>query len=114
MVGAGRLGYASQEGASAFSSVRPTPQLTVLAANIARENPALRVNGVDLPLLSELTPILQRGYEAITIAGYDDHNEPVAWHRAADMSAGIESDTLVRASQYAWEIVQALDKKAGA
>jgi acetylornithine deacetylase/succinyl-diaminopimelate desuccinylase-like protein len=114
MVGAGRLGYASQEGASAFSSVRPTPQLTVLAANIARENPAYRVNGVALPLMSELTPVLQRGYEGITIAGYDDHNEPVAWHRTSDMSAGIEADTLVRATQYTWSLLQALDGKAGA
>ena len=113
MVGAGRLGYAMQSGASAFSSTRPSPQITVLAASIARDNPALRANGVNLPLVDELAPIVARGYEAITIVGYDDHGEPAHWHRASDMLAGIEADTLVRASQYVTHILQALDSKAG-
>src|SRR5690606_35769152 len=51
MVGAGRLGYVTQHGASLVTSYRPSPQITVTAAQVARDNPALRVHGVDLPLV---------------------------------------------------------------
>lgn len=112
MVGAGRLGYVAQHGASLFSTYRPSPQITVTAAQVARDNPALRVNGVDLPLVDEMASIVARGYEAITIAGYDDHEEPSHWHRASDMIAGIEADTLVRATDYTAKLLQALDSKA--
>lgn len=113
MVGAGSLGYARLEGASLLSSYRPSPQVTVLAAAIARDTPELRASGVDLPLVDELAPVLAQGYEAITIAGYDDHGEPTHWHRTSDRIAGIEADTLARAAQYTLKIAQALDASAG-
>lgn len=103
------LCYASRQGASAMTSYRPTPQITALAARVARERPGLRVSGQDMDGVDEVAPLIEHGYEAIGVYGYSDPAQPTQWHEAPDAVAGIEAETMTRAAHYVWRLAQALD-----
>ncbi len=111
MVGTGRLAYVTRQSLSAFDEVRSTPKLTALAASVARENPALRVNGREMTLMTGIATAARRGYETITVAGYDDEGHAPNWRRTTDTADRIESDTLTRAAQYVSTLVRALDTR---
>lgn len=113
MVGAGRVCYVTQHGESFLSEYRPGPRITALAAEVARQKPELAVTGRPLPLVDEVAPLVQRGYEAICISGYGENGTPPNWHRRSDTVANIESETLGRAGAYVWSLVQAVDQEAG-
>ncbi len=112
MVGAGDLCYISEHGVSHLSSYRPTPQLTALAAKIARENASFHVTGKPLTILDAVAPLVRRGYEAIGIAGYDESGSLPNWHRTSDTLDKIEPDKLVQAARYTHEMIKALDGRA--
>ena len=109
MVGTGRLGYATRHGISHFSEYRPGPHITALAAQVAHDNPALRVNGQDMLIVEETANLRSRGYESLCIVGYDDQGFLPNWHRATDTLDNIEPDTLERAARYTWALMQAID-----
>lgn len=111
MVGAGRLCYVTKAGISYVSEYRPAPQITALAAKVAREHPELRVTGKDMLFVDEVSPLVTRGYEAICIAGYDDQGYGANWHRTSDTLENIEGDTLQRAARYTWHLMQAIDER---
>ncbi len=111
MVGTGRLAYVTRQSLSAFDSLRSTPKLTALAAVVARENPALRINGREMTLMTGIAAAARRGYETITVAGYDDEGHAPNWRRTTDSADQIESDTLTRAAQYVSALIRAIDER---
>ncbi len=113
MVGTGELCYIQRHGVSLFSEYHPAPQITALAAQVARARPDLRVTGRPMTILEEVAPLVRRGYEAICIAGYDATGMLPNWHRVSDRLENIEPDTLERAARYVLALVNALDKKPG-
>jgi hypothetical protein len=105
-VGAGQVCYVTGHGLSHLSDYRPTPQITALAARLARERAELGVTGRELPVVDELAPVVRRGYEAICISGYSDRQD----NSAGDTVDSIEPDTLARAAQYTYALVQEIDR----
>lgn len=111
MVGTGSLCYIQRHGVSLFSDYRPAPQITALAARVAREHPSLGVTGRPMTILEEVAPLVRRGYEAICIAGYDADGMLPNWHRQTDTLANIQPETLGRAARYTAALLAALDAK---
>jgi hypothetical protein len=62
-----------------------------------------------MTVVDEVALLRQKGYEAITIAGYDDQGYLPHWHRTSDAIDVIESDTLSRAASYASALVHEID-----
>jgi len=112
-VGAGDLIYAARQGLSAFSDVRATPQMAVLAAATARRHPELRVSGHDAAILSDGAVLAQRGYESITISAIGHDGVPLQWNRALDNVIGLDSQTLASAVRYVMALAQATAAKFG-
>lgn len=111
MVGTGSLCYVTRHGLSKFSEYRPAPQMTAIAAQVARQRPEFRVKGKPMTIIEEVAPLIRRGYEAICIAGYDELGMLPNWHRTSDTLDKIEPETLARAHGYTLALVREIDQK---
>lgn len=109
MVGTGNLCYVTRHGMSFLSYYWPHPEMVRLAGQAARKQPHLGVTGKDMLILEEVANLRRRGYRAMCIAGYNQAGFLPNWHRLSDNLENIEPETLERAAQFTWALVQEVD-----
>jgi hypothetical protein len=109
MAGTGNLCYVTKHGVSYITEYGPHPEMMALAEQTARKHPELRVIGKDMLIVEEVANLRNRDYKAICLAGYDENGWLPNWHRLSDNLSNIEPDTLSRAAQYTWALVQEVD-----
>jgi hypothetical protein len=114
-VGANRLKVAaSHEGTSHLTGYSPAPY-TLSIADAARDaNPVLGVERGPAPGTDETAVLRGRGYNALTLTGYDPITDyPAAYHAQTDTPLNLDYDGLERAYQYVRVFGETLDTKVG-
>jgi hypothetical protein len=109
MVGTGNLCYVTKHGVSDLAQYTPAPEMVTLAAQAAAEHPELAVTGKDMLILEEVSNLRFYNYNAICIAGYNAQGYLPNWHRVSDTLENIEPETLSRAAQYTWTLMNTID-----
>ena len=109
MVGTGNLCYTTRHGLTYLSEYEPHPEMLNITARAAAKNPDLYVVGRDLLMVEEVGSLARRGYKAVCLAGYDSEGFLPNWHRVSDTLDKIEPETLERAAQYTWAVMQELE-----
>jgi len=109
MVGTGGLCYVTRHGIGYLAHYRPHPEMVTLARQAAEKQPGLRVGPRDMLILEEVSNLRRRGYRALCLAGYGEDGHLPNWHRVTDTLDKIEPETLARAAQFTWALVQEID-----
>lgn len=109
MVGTGELCYVTRHGVDYLNEYCPDPEMVELAERVADRYPELRVTGREILILEEVSNLRRHDYRAICVAGYDEQGYLPNWHRLSDNLENIEPETLSRAAQYTWALLQELD-----
>lgn len=110
-VGAGHLCYITRGGLSHFSEYRPGPRITPVAAQTARDNPELLVDGRAVTTLDESAALVQRGYEAICVSSVDETGSPPSWNRVTDTLDRVDPESIRRAAEYVLALTKAVDQR---
>lgn len=108
-VGVGSPIYVQRGGLSAFTDVRPGPQVTAVAVRASRERPELRIAGRPLTTLDESSALRAHGYEALRIAAVDTTGHVPNWNRTDDTTHALNPDTLTRTTEYVRALLAGLD-----
>lgn len=109
MVGTGNICYVTKHGLSHLSEYQPSSEMLDFARNAAQKHPELTIAGKDMLIVEEVATLVNRGYKAMCIAGYNQEGFLPNWHRLTDKLARIEPETLSRAARYAWAILHEID-----
>jgi Zn-dependent M28 family amino/carboxypeptidase len=107
-VGAGRVRYTTAEGM--IIPLQSSPILVRIAGEVAAMHPDWRAR----PIVHHLLPTdqfaaLARGYQAISIMAYDDHERIPNWHQPTDTVDNVNLATVRTAADLALGIVRRLD-----
>ena len=109
-VGGGELCYLTQEGL--LKPYRPDSTLLALAQRVAKRHPELAFKAAAMMIVDEVQTLRRLGCRAICFAGRDAATDSLAyWHTSDDVVENIDSDALVRAAEFVWAMLQALDRR---
>jgi len=108
MVGAGELAYVAEGGVSLFTTYHPSPRITALAHEIAVERPELGVTPQTLDLMGGALPLVNAGYEAIAVTGYQASGSAAS---SPDSVEGVNADIMARAQTYIGALMRAIDEQ---
>ncbi|MFN8377714.1 MAG: M28 family peptidase [Anaerolineae bacterium] len=111
MVGAGELAYVAEGGASLFTSYHPAPRITALAHEVAEQHPELRVTPQTLDLMGGALPLVNAGYEAITVAGYTEQGVPGFASATPDSADQVSGEVMARAQEFVGALIRAIDER---
>ena len=111
MVGAGELAYVAEGGASLFTSYRPSPRITALAHEVAEQHPELQVTPQTLDLMGGGLPLVNAGYEAITVAGYTEQGLPGFAPPTTDSADHVSGEVMARAQMFVGALIRAIDEQ---
>jgi len=108
-VGGGELCYLAQEGL--IKHYRPDPELVALVEEMAKRRPDLKVKPGVLLVVDEVQTLRRLGYRAICLAGRDSQTDSLPrWHTCEDTVEHVSAAALGRAAEFAWEMLQEIDR----
>ena len=112
MVGTGGLCYVTRHGLTPLGSYKPSPEMLALTKKTAQGCPELGVTGKDMIILEEVILLRRGGYRAVCLAGYNEQGHLPNWHRQADQLENIQPESLQRAAQFTWALLNEIDRLA--
>jgi hypothetical protein len=104
------LCYATRHGVTYLTQYHPGKEILQLAEKTAQTHPELGVTGRDMLILEEVATLRLAGHNALCIMGYDEKGYLPLWHRLSDRLENLNPETLQRAAQFTWELVQTIDR----
>jgi len=108
-VGAGELCYLSRQGL--LKPYRPDPMLIELAERVAKRRPELKFKAAEMMVVDEVQTLRRLGFRAICLAGRDAATESLPyWHTSADVVENVCAETLAKAAEFVWAMLQELDQ----
>ncbi|MBZ0283416.1 MAG: Zn-dependent exopeptidase M28 [Anaerolineae bacterium] len=112
LVGSGRIAYVKRHsGLTYFRPYYPDADSVALASETTRMHPELKVTGENVVILEEVATLRRRGLRGICLVGLDDTGWLKHWHRYSDNSTNIEASALQQAAQFAWSMIEILDRR---
>ncbi|MBL8163159.1 MAG: M28 family peptidase [Anaerolineae bacterium] len=112
LVGSGRLAYVERHsGLTYFNPYYPDSDSVTLARETSQAHPECQITGENVVILEEIATLRRRGLRGICLVGLDDTGWLPNWHRYSDNSANIEAAALERAAQFAWFMIETLDRR---
>jgi len=108
-VGAGEIIYVTHHGIGLHYS--PDPELLGLVKKVALEHPEWDIRGEKMTMSEEVSTLTHLGYRAICIAGRDPKTGCLSqWHQANDGYANLDPGMLLKAKNYTWAIMRAIEQ----
>ena len=108
-VGVGQLYYASREGMS--KAYRSHPELVAMAEKVTARRPELIAGPRVLPAgYTETGVVVKEGLKGITIIALSPQGFLPYWHQPEDTIDKIEGETLAKAHECVWEMMQEIDR----
>ncbi len=109
-IGSGELCWVSSHGLSKTDRYEPDSELVTRLSKIAHHNPTLGIMGRSMTSLDDVGPLRAKKMKAAGLMGYDRASgHPKNWDSEADTPNTIQPETLTRAWQYMWAILQDID-----
>jgi hypothetical protein len=109
-VGAGDLVYVTRHGIGLHYS--PDPELLEVAKKVSWEHPEWGVRGEMMTASEEVSTLTHLGYRAVCICGYDRQTHALPqWHQPDDTYENLEPEALLKARNFTWALLQAIDQK---
>jgi hypothetical protein len=110
-VGVGRLYYASREGMT--RAYRSHPELVAMAEKVAARRPGLIAGPKVLPAgYTETGVVVKEGLKGITLVALSPQGFLPYWHQPGDTVDKMEEETLAKAHEFVWEMMQEIDGPA--
>jgi hypothetical protein len=111
-VGAGELCHLTEEGI--IKRYRLDLELVRLAERVAGRRPDLQVRPAAMPMVDEVQTLRRLHCKAICLAGRDLVTGSLPhWHTCDDVVENISAEVLLRAAEFARELLQELDGRTG-
>lgn len=112
MVGKGSIHYVERYGGLIyFTRYAPDAASLRLATRAATRHAELHVSGREVVLFDEVATLRRRGFRGITLVGVERDGFPANWHQRTDRLAAIEPQALARAAQFAWRMIEDLERQ---
>jgi hypothetical protein len=90
------------------------PRLLAHADHIARERPELAAHPRDFAgAYTEGAIAARHGFRVLTLMALPRHGPLPGWHRPTDTLEGVDPNVVHRTEEFAWEIIQRIDREAG-
>jgi hypothetical protein len=113
MVGAREIVYVTRHSSFSYlTPYTPDPESLAWAADTARANPDLGVQGRPMAMTEEVGSLRGRGYRGICLAGVGPDGWLHNWHQYSDIADNVEPAGLERAARFAWAMIKRLDTQA--
>jgi hypothetical protein len=109
-VGIGELCWVTQHGISPYAHYQPHPDAVQVMERVADARPDLGLMGRPLLTLDEVAILRDRDLCAVALMGYDRVTGLIPhWRQNSDTIHEIQPDTVERAAQALWTLVQVVD-----
>ncbi|HSD85560.1 MAG TPA: M28 family peptidase [Anaerolineae bacterium] len=112
MVGKGTIHFIRRHhGLTYLTHYQPDSESLAIATQVATEHPELAVTEREVVIFEEVATLRRRGFRGLCLVGVEEDGLAANWHQRTDTLDQIDSQALEHAAQFAWHMIQEIDKE---